>query len=40
MKCGNVWMLLPGKVETPFDQASVVAEVPCRWKMRPCYFHR
>ncbi|KAG7178077.1 Beta,beta-carotene 9',10'-oxygenase-like 1 [Homarus americanus] len=26
-------------VLTPFDQASVVASIPCRWKMKPCYYH-
>lgn len=28
-----------GKVLNSFDQASIVATVPCQWKMRPCYFH-
>lgn len=24
---------------TSFDQASVVATIPCQWKLRPCYYH-
>lgn len=28
-----------GKKLSTFDQASVVASVPCRWKTKPCYFH-
>ncbi|XP_047468958.1 carotenoid-cleaving dioxygenase, mitochondrial-like [Penaeus chinensis] len=28
-----------GKVLNSFEQASVVASIPCQWKMRPCYYH-
>ncbi|ROT75094.1 hypothetical protein C7M84_006380 [Penaeus vannamei] len=28
-----------GKVLNSFEQATVVASIPCQWKMRPCYYH-
>ena len=24
---------------TSFEQSSVVATIPCQWKMMPCYYH-
>ncbi|XP_076031464.1 carotenoid-cleaving dioxygenase, mitochondrial-like [Oratosquilla oratoria] len=41
----NIVQFPPGKAKpdgtdlSAFDQATIVASIPCHWKLRPCYYH-